>query len=72
MENIPYILAVGSLIQAQACTRHDIALLLECYEDINESLDHWRAVKKVVRYFQGTKEYMLTYRRADDLEVVNT
>ena len=26
--------------------------------------------KKVLRYFQGTKDLMLTYRRTDTLEVV--
>ena len=24
-------------------------------------LDHWRAAKKVIRYLQGTKDYMLMY-----------
>ena len=25
----------------------------------NPSIDHWRAAKKVMRYLQGTKDYML-------------
>ena len=33
-------------------------------------LDHWRAAKKVMRYLQGTKNYMLMYRRTDNLEVI--
>jgi chaperone required for assembly of F1-ATPase len=33
-------------------------------------LDHWRAAKKVMRYLQGTKDYMLMYRRTDNLEVI--
>ena len=33
-------------------------------------MDHWKAVKKVLRYLQGTKDYMLTYQRTDILEVV--
>ncbi|RVX04827.1 Copia protein [Vitis vinifera] len=36
----------------------------------NPSLDHWRAAKKVMRYFQGTKDYKLMYRRTSNLEVV--
>ncbi|GJT62849.1 retrovirus-related pol polyprotein from transposon TNT 1-94 [Tanacetum coccineum] len=32
--------------------------------------DHWKASKKVLRYLQGTKDYPLTYRRFDLLEVV--
>jgi chaperone required for assembly of F1-ATPase len=33
-------------------------------------LDHWKAGKKVMRYMQDTKDYMLIYRRTDNLEVV--
>ena len=33
-------------------------------------MDHWKAAKKVLRYLQGTKENMLTYRRSDQLEVI--
>ena len=36
----------------------------------NPGLDHWKDAKKVLRYLQGTKEYMLTYRRSDHLEVI--
>jgi len=31
---------------------------------------HWKAAKKTVRYLKGTKDYMLTYKRSDILEVV--
>ena len=31
---------------------------------------HWKAAKKVLRYLQGTKGLMLTYRHTDTLEVV--
>ncbi|XP_047170724.1 secreted RxLR effector protein 161-like [Vigna umbellata] len=33
-------------------------------------MDHWKVAKKVLRYLQGTKEYILTYRRSDHLEMV--
>ena len=36
----------------------------------NPGLDHWKAVKKVLRYLQGTKNYMLTYGKSDNLVVV--
>ena len=36
----------------------------------NPSLDYWRVAKKVLKYLQGTKDYMLMYRRSDILEVV--
>ena len=72
MANIPYASAVGSLMYAQVCTRPDIAFavgMLGRYQS-NPGLDHWRAAKKVMRYLQGTKNLMLTYRRSDNLEVV--
>ena len=33
-------------------------------------MDHWRASKKFLRYLQGMKEYMLLYRRTDNLEII--
>ena len=71
MKNIPYASVVGSLMYAQVCTRPDIAFvvgMLGRYQS-NPGLDHWRAAKKVMRYLQGTKDYMLMYRRTDNLEV---
>ncbi|KAL1300528.1 hypothetical protein AAHE18_18G189400 [Arachis hypogaea] len=72
MQNIPYASAVGSLIYAQVCTRPDIAFavsMLGRYQS-NPGIIHWRATKKVLRYLQGTKDFMLTYRRTDNLEIV--
>ncbi|CAM8996866.1 unnamed protein product [Rhodiola kirilowii] len=72
MKNIPYASAVGSIMYAQVCTRLDIAYavgVLGRYQS-NPGIDHWKAAKKVLRYFQGTKDYMLMYRRTDNLEVV--
>ncbi|GAV57758.1 hypothetical protein CFOL_v3_01294, partial [Cephalotus follicularis] len=31
---------------------------------------HWVAVKKVLRYLKRTRDFMLTYRRAEDLQLV--
>ena len=72
MKNIPYTSVVGSLRYAQVCTRPNIAFtvgVLGRYQS-NPSIDHWRAAKKVMRYFQGTKDYMLMYRRTYSLEVI--
>ena len=72
MEAIPYASVVGSLMYAQICTRPDISFamgMLGRYKS-NPGLDHWKAATKVLRYLQGTKEYMLTYRRSDYLEVI--
>ncbi|PKU63193.1 Retrovirus-related Pol polyprotein from transposon TNT 1-94 [Dendrobium catenatum] len=57
---------------AQTCTRPDISFvvgILGRYQN-NLRLDHWKAAKKVLRYLQGTKEYMLNFRRSDHLEVI--
>ena len=37
----------------------------------NLGIDHWKVAKKVMRYFQGTKDYMLMYRWTDNLEVID-
>ena len=31
---------------------------------------HWKAAKRVLRYLQGTKDHLLTFRRTDNLEVI--
>lgn len=36
----------------------------------NPGLDHWKSSKKALRYLQDTKDYMLTYKRPKNLEVV--
>jgi hypothetical protein len=36
----------------------------------NPRMEHWKAAKRVMRYLQGTKDYRLTYRYIDYLEVV--
>lgn len=72
MTNIPYASAVGSIMYAQVCTRPDIAFavgMLGRYQS-NPGLDHWKAAKKVLRYLQGTKDYMLMFRRTDEFEVL--
>ncbi|GJU64837.1 retrovirus-related pol polyprotein from transposon TNT 1-94 [Tanacetum coccineum] len=68
----PYASVVGSLTYAQVCTRPDIAYItgmLGRYQS-NPGKEHWKAAKKVLRYLQGTKNSMLTYRKTDNLEVV--
>ena len=72
MENIPYASVVGSLMYAQTCTRPDISFavgMLGRYQS-NPGVHHWKAAKKVLRYLQGTKEHMLTYKRSNNLEVI--
>jgi hypothetical protein len=68
---VPYASAVG-LQYAQVCTCLDLAYitgLLGRFQS-NPGLDHWKLVKKVLRYLQETKGLMMTYKRLDSLQIV--
>ena len=56
----------------EVCTHPDIAfavgVLRKYLSDLG--LSHWRATKKVMRYFQATKDLMLTYRQTNTLDIV--
>jgi hypothetical protein len=72
MKSIPYASVVRSLMYAQVCTRPNIAFitgLLGRFQT-NPGLKHWEAIKKVLRYLQGTKNIMLTYRKFNELKFV--
>ncbi|XP_042974887.1 secreted RxLR effector protein 161-like [Carya illinoinensis] len=71
MTKIPYASVLGSLIYAQIYTRPDISFAVDMlgrYQS-NPGMSHWKAAKRVLRYLQGTKDYQLTFRRTDNLEV---
>ena len=72
MQKIPYASAVGSLMYAQVCTRPDIAYIVGMLSRYlsNSGMGHWKVAKRVMRYLQRTKDYMLTYRRSDQLEII--
>ena len=72
MKAVPYASAVGSLQYAQICMRPDLAFvtgLLGRFQS-NPGTEHWKLVKKVLRYLQETKSLMMTYRRSDSLYIV--
>ena len=71
MKAAPYASAVGSLQYAQVCTRPDLAFVTRILGRYQSNLGqtHWIMVKKDLRYVQGTKCLMLTYRRSDTLEI---
>ncbi|KAK1581876.1 hypothetical protein Q3G72_009867 [Acer saccharum] len=72
MKDVPYSSAVGSLMYAQVCTCPDITFAISVLGKFQSSpgVHHWTAAKKVMRYLQRTKDFMLTYRRSGLLEVV--
>jgi len=72
MENTPYASLVGSLIYAQVCIRPGITfaiVMLDRYQS-NPRIAYWKVAKKVMRYLQGTKNYMLFYKHVKNLEVI--
>jgi hypothetical protein len=72
MERILYASVVGSLMYAHTCTRPNISFavgMLGRYQS-NPRMDHWKVANKVMRYLQGTKDYMLTFKMSDYLEVI--
>ena len=62
MKTFTYSSVLGNLMYAQVCTCLDITfvvgLLGRYLSDLGQR--HWKAVKKVLRYFQDTKDLMLT------------
>ena len=61
-----------NLIYAQHCTRPDIAYVIEKLGryQIKPGIDYWKTAKKIMRYLQRTKDYMFTYRKSDQLQLV--
>jgi hypothetical protein len=72
MKMVPYASVVGSLQYAQVCTRPDIAYVIRLLGRFqsNPGPEHWKLVKKVLRYLEGTKGLMLTYRKIESLRIV--
>ena len=72
MQKIPYASAVGSLMYAQVCMHQNIAFIVGMLGRYmsNPGVEHWKAAKWVMRYLKRTKDFMLTYRRSDSLEIL--
>jgi hypothetical protein len=61
MSTIPYRNAVGSLIYAMLGTRPDIAVAVGAVSQYleNPGIQHWKAVKRILRYLKGTLDFGL-------------
>ncbi|KAL6293251.1 hypothetical protein ACE6H2_001393 [Prunus campanulata] len=72
MRNKSYASLVGSIMYAQVCTRPYLALCISNMGRFqsNSRMQHWIVGKKILRYLQRTKAYMLIYRRTENLELV--
>ena len=59
-----YVSIIGNLHYATNCTRPDIAYVVGVLSRFTSkpSKDHWLAIKRVMRYLIGTKNYDLFYK----------
>ncbi|TYK04928.1 gag/pol protein [Cucumis melo var. makuwa] len=67
MNRIPYASTVGSLMYVMLCTRLDICYAVEIVSryQSNPGLDHWTAIKVILKYLKRTRDYMLVYGAKD-------
>jgi hypothetical protein len=63
MEAIPYLSAVGTLQYLATTTRPDISFAVGVLArfNTNPGLQHWNAVKHLLRYLKGSIDYKLVY-----------
>ncbi|KAG8857839.1 hypothetical protein FRB96_005558 [Tulasnella sp. 330] len=63
MADVPYLNAVGALNYLAIATRPDISYAVHKLARFNSNpgMKHWKAVKHLFRYVQGTKDLKLTY-----------
>lgn len=61
----PYQQAIGCLLYIAQGTRPDISFAVNTLSRFNKEprIEHWTAVKRVLRYLQGTKDMKLTYTK---------
>jgi hypothetical protein len=67
--NMPYSEIVGSLLYLAVCTRPDISHSVGMLSRFVSApkLEHWHALKGVLRYLRGTSKLGLMFRRGDGL-----
>ena len=71
MKVIPYASAIGSIMYAMLCTRPDVCLAISLagrYQS-NPGVDHWTAVKNILKYLKRTKDMFLVYGGDEELVV---
>lgn len=71
MKSHPYINIVGAIMYLAFFTRPDIAFTAVVLARFmsNPGLEHWNALKHLLRYLQGTKDLKLTYKPDDSKEL---
>ena len=71
MKVIPYASAIGSIMYAMLCTRPDVcvAISLAGRYQSNPGVDHWTAVKNILKYLKRTKDMFLVYGGGEEFVV---
>ena len=71
MKVIPYASAIGSIMYAMLCIRPgvDLAISLAGRYQSNPGVDHWTAVKNILKYLKRTKDMFLVYGGDKELTV---
>ncbi|XP_062075564.1 secreted RxLR effector protein 161-like [Humulus lupulus] len=72
IKNVPYAALVGNLMYSQVFTCPDIVFVVGVFGRYlsDYGFSHSKVANKFMRYLQGTKDVMLTYQRADTLDIV--
>ena len=71
MKGVPYASAIGAIMYAMLCTRPDVCLAISLarrYQS-NPGVDHWTAVKNILKYLKRTKDMFLIYGGDKELVV---
>ncbi|XP_062088866.1 secreted RxLR effector protein 161-like [Humulus lupulus] len=68
MKNAPYAMALGCLMYIMVSTRPDLVHSLSILSRFmaNPGMEHWKALKWLLRYLKGTWNYGLVYEKTKD------
>jgi len=71
MRDVPYASVFGYLMYIQVCTRPDISFVVNMWGRFssNPRWAYWVDANKVMRYLQRSKDFMLVYKKVDNLDL---
>ncbi|XP_042016116.1 secreted RxLR effector protein 161-like [Salvia splendens] len=65
MDKIPYASIIGSIMYTMVCTRPDLSHAISMVSRFmaDPSIEHWQALKWILRYLRRTTEYGILFKR---------
>lgn len=65
---IPYSSFVGSIMYTMICTRPDLSHAVSVASRFmaNHGLEHWHALKWILRYMRGTVDHGIMFKKCED------